>query len=49
MIKYFPSGYTPTSKQEAVFDLVNDKFFSDKKFLIIQAPTTIKIGLQSWR
>ena len=39
MLKYFPSGYTPTSKQEAVFDLVNDKFFSDKKFLIIQAPT----------
>lgn len=39
MLKYFPSGYTPTKKQEAVFDLINDKFFSDKKFLIIQAPT----------
>jgi len=39
MLKYFPSGYTPTAKQEAVFDLINDRFFSDKKFLIIQAPT----------
>lgn len=39
MRKHFPQGYTPTSKQESVLDLINDRFFNSKKFLIIQAPT----------
>ena len=39
MLKYFPNGFTPTDKQEAILDLINDKFASSKKFLIIQAPT----------
>ena len=39
MRKYFPQGYTPTVKQESVLDLIGDKFFNNKKFLIIQAPT----------
>ena len=39
MRKYFPESYTPTTKQESVLDLIGDKFFNNKKFLIIQAPT----------
>ena len=39
MKDYFPNGFTPTDKQEAILDLINDKFANSKKFLIIQAPT----------
>lgn len=39
MLKYFPSGYTPTSKQESIVDLISSMMTSNKKFLIIQAPT----------
>ena len=39
MIEHFPSNYTPTKKQVSLFDVIKDRFYSDKKFLIIQAPT----------
>ena len=39
MIEHFPSNYTPTKKQLSLFDVIKDRFYSDKKFLIIQAPT----------
>lgn len=39
LLDFFPDGYTPTLNQISVLDRIQDKFYSDKKHLIIQAPT----------
>ena len=39
MIKYFPGRYSPTREQVSNLERIEEKFYSNKKFLIIQAPT----------
>lgn len=39
MLKHFPINYTPTREQVSNLERIEEKFYSNKKFLIIQAPT----------